>query len=132
LSLSNIFCGSEGDIHTSSDGQKINVSLDCILANYSFKYFGKSKGVSIYTFIDEKQSLFYSTVISASDREAAYVIDGLLNNRVIKSSIHSTDTHGYTESIFGLTYFINTSFAPRIKKIGSPTKSGPKIPFVSL
>jgi TnpA family transposase len=118
IPLPSIFCNDLGELHTSSDGRKVNVGVDSLLANYSFKYFGKNKGVSIYTFIDERQSLFSSTVISASEREAAYVIDGLLNNSVVKSSIHSTDTHGYTETIFGASYLIDTAFAPRIKRIG--------------
>ena len=41
-------------------------------------------------------------MMSAADRESAYVIDGLMQNEVVKSDIHSTDTHGYTEAIFGL------------------------------
>jgi len=117
LSLSSIFKYHPDVTHTASDGQKYQVSVDSLLANYSFKYFGKDKGVSVYTFVDDKQSLFYSTVISASEREAAYVIDGLLHNDVIKSNIHSTDTHGYTESIFAATHFIGTSFASRLKNI---------------
>jgi len=36
-------------------------------------------------------------------------------NDVIKSDIHSTDSHGYTESIFGATYLLGFSYAPRIK-----------------
>jgi TnpA family transposase len=39
--------------------------------------------------------LFHSTVISAAERESAYVIDGLMHNDVVKSDVHSTDTHGY-------------------------------------
>jgi hypothetical protein len=31
-------------------------------ANYSFKYFGQGKGVSAYSFIDERHFLFHSTV----------------------------------------------------------------------
>jgi TnpA family transposase len=92
--------------------------VNSLLASYSFKYFGREKGVSIYTFLDERQLLFHSTVISSSEREAAYVIDGLLQNEVIKSTIHSTDTHGFTEIIFAATHFIGTAFAPRIKSIG--------------
>jgi TnpA family transposase len=105
--------------HTSSDGRKVNVAVDSLLANYSFKYFGKDMGVSIYVFIDDSQSLFYSTVISAAEREAAYVIDGLLHNDVVKSTIHSTDTHGFTESVFAAAHFIGTSFAPRFKKLNT-------------
>lgn len=93
------------------------MAVDSLLANYSFKYFGKDKNVSIYLFIDDKQSLFYSTVISAAEREAAYVMDGLLHNDVVKSTIHSTDMHGFTESIFAATHFMRTSFAPRFKQL---------------
>lgn len=119
LFLANVFRHDLNQLHTSSDGRKVNVAADSLLASYSFKYFGKEKGVSIYTFLDERHLLFYSTVISSSEREAAYVIDGLLHNDVIKSTIHSTDTHGFTETIFAATHFIGTAFAPRIKSIGS-------------
>jgi len=117
LALSEAFVSEPGQTHTSSDGRKVGVATDSLHANYSFKYFGKDKGVAIYTFVDERHALFYSTVISASEREAAYVIDGLMHNEVIKSDIHSTDTHGYTESIFAAAHLIDTDFAPRIKRI---------------
>ena len=118
LFLSNAYKHKPEELHTGSDGRKVNVSVDSLHANYSYKYFGKGKGVSIYTFLDERQLLFYSTVISASEREAAYVIDGLQQNEVIQSTIHSTDTHGFTETVFAVSPFINTAFAPRIKDIG--------------
>ena len=37
--------------------------------------------------------------ICAAERESAYVIDGLMRNDVVKSDIHSTDTHGYLNSV---------------------------------
>ncbi len=103
--------------HTSSDGQKFNIksSIDSMNAGYSFKYFGTGKGVSVYTFIDESHRLFYSKVINAQERESGYVLDGLMSNEVIKSDIHSTDTHGYSEVIFAITHLLGFSFAPRIK-----------------
>jgi TnpA family transposase len=112
LALPNVFKYQPEITHTASDGQKYQVAVDSLLANYSFKYFGKDKGISVYTFVDDKQSLFYSTIISASEREAAYVIDGLLHNDVIKSNIHSTDMHGFTESIFSASHFIGTVILP--------------------
>jgi TnpA family transposase len=117
LALSNAFRKYPDQLHTSSDGRKVNVGVDSLHASYSFKYFGKDKGVTMYTFIDERHALFHSTVISASDREAAYVIDGLMQNEVVKSDIHSTDTHGFSEAIFTATHMIDTAFAPRFKKI---------------
>ena len=104
--------------HTSSDGQKIEVVVPSLNANYSFKYFGQGKGVSAYSFIDVRHFLFHPTVISAAEREAAYVIDGLMYNDVVKSDIHSTDTHGYSEMIFGATHLLGFMFAPRIKGLG--------------
>jgi len=118
LALPNIYKASKNHSHTSSDGQKFNVGVDSILANYSFKYFGQSQGISVYTFIDDRQVLFYDTILSPGEREAAFVIDGLMANNVVNSHIHSTDTHGYSEVIFAVMHFLGVSFAPRIKKVG--------------
>lgn len=84
-------------------------------ARYSYKYFGFGKGVSAYSFINEQSKLFYNTIISTSEREAGYVLDGLMHNEEIESTIHSTDTHGYSEIIFGICNSLGIFFAPRIK-----------------
>ncbi|MBW2664225.1 MAG: Tn3 family transposase [Deltaproteobacteria bacterium] len=117
LELPNIYRRSPDQLHTSSDGQKFEVRSDSLNANHSFKYFGKGQGVSVYSFIDERNLLWHSVVISAAERESAYVIDGLMHNDVIKSDIHSTDSHGYSETIFGATHLLGFSFAPRIKNL---------------
>ena len=38
-----------------------------------------------------------------------------MHNDTINSDIHSTDTHGFSEIIFGITNLLGYSFAPRIK-----------------
>lgn len=118
MELPNLYRRQLDVLHTSSDGQKFEVAVDSLNANYSFKYLGKDKGVSVISFIDMRHLLWYSTVITSAEREAAYVIDGLMHNDVIKSDIHSTDTHGYSEVIFAATYMAGFTFAPRIKGIG--------------
>lgn len=118
MELSNLYRREAGTLHTASDGQKFEVRGDSLHASRSFKYFGQGQGVSAYTFVDERHFLWHSLIISAADRESAYVIDGLMHNDVVKSDIHSTDTHGYTEAVFGLTHLLGFSFAPRIKGIG--------------
>jgi Tn3 transposase DDE domain/Domain of unknown function (DUF4158) len=115
--LSQIYRRTPGSLHTASDGQKFSVRKDSLNANYSFKYFGKDQGVSAYSFIDERQLLWHSLVFSSAERESAYVIDGLMRNDVVKSDIHSTDTHGYSEAIFAVTHLMGISYAPRIKGI---------------
>lgn len=118
MGLPDIYRRESDVLHTSSDGQKFEVAVDSLNANYSFKYLGKDKGVSVVTFIDMRDLMWHSTVISSSEREAAYVIDGLMHNDVIKSDVHSTDTHGYSEVIFGATHMLRFEFAPRIKGLG--------------
>lgn len=115
LELSKIFKKNKDKTHTSSDGQKFNIAVESINANKSFKYFAMDDGVVVNSFIDESHRLFYSVVMSPADRESAYVIDALLHNNVVKSDIHSTDTHGYNEIVFGVTHMLGISFAPRIK-----------------
>jgi len=118
MEIPDIYRNQADQLHTSSDGQKVGVSVDSLNANYSFKYLGKDKGASVISFIDMRQMMWHSMVISSAEREAPYVIDGLMHNDVIKSDIHSTDTHGYSEVIFAATFFLNFTFAPRIKGLG--------------
>ena len=105
--------------HTSSDGQKYSIAsnIDSTNAGYSHKYFGTDKGVVVYTFVDESHRLFHSIVINVSERESGYVIDGLLHNDTVKSTLHSSDTHGFSELIFGLTDILGFNFGPRIKDL---------------
>ncbi len=123
LPLPTLFNNIDGLIHTSSDGKKVVVAVDSILANYSYKYYGREQGISVNSFVDNKQTFFHVNVLTSSDREAAYMMDGIVYT---KASIfregehdhkHSTDTHGYTEPIFAGMHFLDVSFAPRIKKI---------------
>lgn len=121
MELPQIYRKSPERLHTASDGQKFEVTTDSLNANYSFKYFGKGQGVSAYTFVDERNLLWHSLVFSAAERESTYVIDGLMRNDVVKSDIHSTDTHGYSEVIFAITHLLGFSFAPRIKNLKKQT-----------
>jgi TnpA family transposase len=117
LELPNISRRSSDRLHTSSDGQKFEVRTESLNANYSFKYFGKGQGVSVYSFIDERDLLFHSLVFSAGERESAYVIDGLMHNDVVRSDIHSTDSFGFSEAIFGVSHLLGFSYAPRLKNL---------------
>jgi TnpA family transposase len=121
MELPDTYRRSKSTLHTASDGQKFTARTNYLNANYSFKYFGKEQGVSAYTFVDERNLLWHSLVFSAAERESAYVIDGLMRNDVVKSDIHSTDTHGYSEAIFAVTYLLGFSYAPRIKNLKKQT-----------
>ena len=75
MELPNLYRQTRDQLHTASDGQKFEVRGDSLHASRSFKYFGQGQGVSAYTFVDERNFLWHSLMISAADRESAYVIE---------------------------------------------------------
>lgn len=126
IDLAKLFQAKPNELHTASDGQKITIRTTpsthhTIDASRSFKYFGKDKGVTSYGFIDQRAIPPYSSIFSPSDREAIYVLDGLLYNEVNHSIKHSTDTHGFSEALFGLMNLLDFEFMPRIAKLHKQT-----------
>lgn len=111
----------QNKLFTSSDGQKVVNNKDSFNSNYSYKFGGKTKASSNYTHIDVRHILFHSTVISASEREAVYVIDGLLHSKWIQSDVHATDSFGATEVVFGLCYLLGFELVPRLKEVHAHT-----------
>ena len=102
LSLPGVYSDDEGRLHTSSDGRKIVVSVDSLMANFSYKYYGKDKGISANSFIDDQQIFFNVNVLTSSEREAPYMLEGMAESKRTlypetklrkESHLHSTDTH---------------------------------------
>lgn len=114
LPIIDFFRQQSGFVHTGSDGQKYDISVPSLRASASFKYFGSGKGITVYSHLDEAGQLIISTVFSASDREAHYLLNMLTYNEVITPDAHSTDTHGYTEPVSAITGLIGIEFRPRL------------------
>ena len=102
---------------SSSDGQRFGVRASSLLGVLYPRYFGYyDRAVSVYTHTTDQFSVCGSRAISCSAREAVYVLDGLLeNDTILRPPEHSTDTHGYTEHLFGLCYLLGFSFMPRMR-----------------
>lgn len=101
MPIANLFKEDEVVMCSASDGQKYTMAMDSIHETCSAKYFGKDKGITIYSFIAENYPLFYTTTFSAGDREAWYVFDGLLHHQRItaraapQSPPATGSQHGY-------------------------------------
>ncbi len=113
LPLSNIY--GTGEL-SSSDGQRFGVQQSSLLASFYPRYFGYyDRAISLYTHTSDQYSVFSTQAISCGPREALYVLDGLLNNQTsLTPREHTTDTHGFTEQLFGLCYLLGFSFMPRL------------------
>jgi TnpA family transposase len=110
-------------VHSSSDGQRFESQLDTFNARYSYRYFGKRKGVVAYTVVANHVPI-NAFVIGADEHESHYVFDGLFNNSTtIRPEIHSTDTHGTNELNFALLHVFRYQFAPRYKDIRTKLKT---------
>jgi TnpA family transposase len=87
-------------------------------AQINLKY-GRNPGVMFYTHLSDQYMPYYAQVISATARQAPYMIDGLLyHESELEIEEHYTDTHGYTDQIFGIAHLLGFRFVPRIKDIG--------------
>ena len=84
----------------------------------------QGKVLAAIILLDGRFAHFYATVISSAEREASYMPDGVMHNYIIKSDIHSTDTHSSTEVVFGLMHFMGVTFAPRLKNLSDQTLYG--------
>lgn len=99
---------------SSSDGQRFQLTSKVLQRSYSHKL--SDYAIEFYSFIADNYAPFYSTVIECTDRDAAYVLDGLLYNESdLALAEHYTDTHGFTEINFAAFAMLGRRFAPRIR-----------------
>ena len=68
--------------------------------------------------VSERIGVFSTQLISCAPREATYVLDGLLDNDTsLDPRQHTTDTHGFTEPLWGLCHLLGIDFMPRLKDL---------------
>jgi TnpA family transposase len=105
-------------LYSTSDAQRYPIERKFFLSSCYPRYYGYyEKAISIYTHVT-KGAVFGTQVISTGEREASYVLTGLLeNDTLLNPEFHSTDTHGFTEHLFAMLYLLGFSFHPRLKDL---------------
>jgi TnpA family transposase len=105
------------EVHSSSDGQRIETQIDTANARHSPKYFGLQKGVSSYTMVANHVPV-NAKIIGTHEHESHYVFDLLYNNTSdIRPEFHSTDTHGTNQVNFWILHVFGYQFAPRYRDL---------------
>ena len=104
---------------SSSDGQRFAVERDSLLGSFYPRYFGYYEHVlQLYTHTSDQHSVYATQAISCTPREAGYVLGGILDNdTVLTIREHTSDTHGFTEHLFGLCAMLGITFMPRLKDL---------------
>jgi TnpA family transposase len=101
---------------SSSDGQRFRYKQKVLQQTWSPQF--QDYALEFYSFVADNYAPFYSIPIECTDRDAAYVLDGLLYNESdLALEEHFTDTHGYTEINFAAFAMLGRRFSPRIRGI---------------
>ena len=99
---------------SASDGQRFAMPRKVLQQTYSTRF--SDFALEFYSFVADNYAPFYSTPIECTDRDAAFVLDGLLYNESdLELEEHYTDTHGYTEINFAAFAMLGRRFCPRIR-----------------
>lgn len=99
---------------SSSDGMRVPITSKTIYADYNAHY--GNKGGGIYRHVSDQYTPYYVQMLEG--RDSNHVLDGLLyHGTELEIYDHSTDTAGYTEQMFALTYLLGFNFKPRIKNL---------------
>jgi TnpA family transposase len=102
---------------SASDGQRFSMPRKVLQQTYSTR-FGDF-ALEFYSFIADNYAPFYSLPIECTDRDSAFVLDGLCYNESdLDLEEHYTDTHGYTEINFAAFAMLGRRFCPRIRGVG--------------
>jgi TnpA family transposase len=110
---------------SSSDGQRFAVERKSLLGSFYPRYFGYyDRSLALYTHTSDQHSVYGTQAISCTPRESGYVLGGILDNETaLAIREHTSDTHGYTEHMFGLCALLGIRFMPRIKDLADQTLS---------
>jgi TnpA family transposase len=101
---------------SASDGQRFSLRRRILQQTYSTRF--SDFALEFYSFVADNYAPFYSTPIECTDRDSAFVLDGLLYNESdLDLEEHYTDTHGYTEVNFAAFAMLGRRFCPRIRGV---------------
>jgi TnpA family transposase len=99
---------------SASDGQRFALPRRILQRTYSPRI--RDFALAFYTFLADNYAPYYAMPIECSDRDAAFVLDGLLYNESdLELGEHYVDTHGFTEINFAAFAMLGRRFCPRIR-----------------
>ena len=101
---------------SASDGQRFAMPHKVLQQTYSTRF--NDFALEFYSFVADNYAPFYSRPIECTDRDAPFVLDGVLYHESdLDLEEHYTDTHGYTEINFAAFAMIGMRFCPRIRNL---------------
>lgn len=107
-----------GGTTSSSDGQFFRSAKRGDAAGDVNARYGRDPGFSFYTHVSDQFGPYSSIVMSATNHEAPYVLDGLLHHGThLNIGTHYTDTGGASDHVFILCAMFGIRFCPRLRDL---------------
>ena len=107
-----------GGTTSSSDGQFFRSAKRGDAAGDVNARYGRDPGFSFYTHLSDQFGPYSSVVMSATNHEAPYVLDGLLHHGTqLNIGTHYTDTGGASDHVFILCAMLGILFCPRLRDL---------------
>ncbi len=99
----------------SADGMRFVVPVRTIHAGWNRKYYAAERGITYYNFTSDQFSGFHGIVIPGTLRDSLFLLAGLLEQQTrLDPREIMTDTHGFSEVVFGLFALLGYRFSPRL------------------
>jgi len=103
---------------SSSDGQFFRSAKRGDAAGDINARYGRDPGLSFYTHLSDQHGPYSIKVMSATNHEAPYVLDGLLHHGAqLNIDTHYTDTGGASDHVFILCAMLGIRFCPRLRDL---------------
>jgi len=101
---------------SSSDAQRFSLRRKVLQQTFSTPF--NDFALEFYSFVADNYAVFYSMPIECADRDAPFVLDGILYNESdLPLYEHFTDSHGFTDNNFAAFAMFGRKFTPRIKAL---------------
>jgi TnpA family transposase len=101
---------------SSSDGQFFRSGKRGDTAGEVNARYGVDPGLSFYTHVSDQHGPYNIKVMSATNHEAPYVLDGLMHHGTqLKIDTHYVDTGGASDHVFILCTMLGFRFCPRLR-----------------
>lgn len=108
-----------GGTLSSSDGLRFPMRGKSLTARALSRYY-TDRGLTSYTWLSDQFSTYGTQVIVSTDRDATYVLDGILGNTTeLPIAEHTVDTHGQTLIVAALFDLVGLRLSPRIADLSA-------------
>lgn len=116
LAIFDDFRLSDGEIHSSADGQRFGSKHGNPLVGHAPKHFGLKRSGIVYTLVASHFAT-NGKVISARSHESHHLFDVVYNsNSELKAAVVSSDTHGTNQCNYAILNAFGYQFTPRYAK----------------